>query len=221
MNLNLEALLTLNVKNQHAVTHFKKETFTLLEYAQIFGSYVEEGVKRVTPWSAHYYTHPNSYYPVETSIDDQLVHVEIPKPIAEKLSRNYEAEMRLWAKRFGKCVRQRNVRQDNTMDRAGTLPLNLYESSTTLSSLNLHFVIGEEQNFTSVDTEIEPNEADQPDDDSDEDFEQCDYYSSSGINTTESDDDGDDGGFHILMPTRVGRQRVLTSRMKVSPVFVK
>ena len=46
--------------------------------------------------------------------------------------------------------------------------------------------------------------------------EQCDYYSSSGSDTTESDDgeSGDDGGFYILMPTRVGRQIVLTSRMK-------
>ena len=48
MNLNLESLLTLNIENQHAVTHFKKETFTLNEYAQIFGSSIE-GVKRVTP----------------------------------------------------------------------------------------------------------------------------------------------------------------------------
>ena len=33
----------------------------------------------------------------------------------------------------GKSVRQRNyVRQDNTMDRAGTLPLNLYETETVL-----------------------------------------------------------------------------------------
>ena len=48
MNLNLESLLTLNVDNQHAVTHFKKETFTLYEYAKMFGSSVKEGVKRVT-----------------------------------------------------------------------------------------------------------------------------------------------------------------------------
>ena len=27
VNLNLESLLTLNVENQHAVTHFRKETF--------------------------------------------------------------------------------------------------------------------------------------------------------------------------------------------------
>ena len=38
--------------------------------------------------------------------------------------------MRAWAKMHGKSVRQRNVRQDSTMDRAGTLPLNLYETET-------------------------------------------------------------------------------------------
>ena len=38
MKLNLKALLTLNVENQLAVTHFKKDTFTLYEYALIFGS---------------------------------------------------------------------------------------------------------------------------------------------------------------------------------------
>ena len=40
--------------------------------------------------------------------------------------------MRAWAKMHGKSVRQRNVRQDNTKDRAGTLPLNLYETETVL-----------------------------------------------------------------------------------------
>ena len=40
--------------------------------------------------------------------------------------------MRAWAKMHGKSVRQQNVRQDNTMDRAGTLPLNLYETETVL-----------------------------------------------------------------------------------------
>ena len=123
MNLNLESLLTLNVENQHAVTHFKKETFTLYEYAQIFGSSVEEGVKKVTPWSDQYYTHPKSYYPLGTSCTGQLVLAEIPKPVGQQLLRNDEAEMRFWVKRFGKCVRQCNVRQDNTKDRAGTLPL--------------------------------------------------------------------------------------------------
>ena len=46
--------------------------------------------------------------------------------------------MRAWAKMLCKSVRQRNVRQDNTMDRAGTLPLNLYETETVLKPVNLN-----------------------------------------------------------------------------------
>ena len=46
--LNLEALLTLHIENQYAVTHFKRDAFSLYEYALIFGSSVEEAVKRVS-----------------------------------------------------------------------------------------------------------------------------------------------------------------------------
>ena len=53
-------------------------------------------------------------------------------------NRNEKAEMRAWAKMHGKSVRQRNVRQDNTMDKAGTLPLNLYETETVLKPVNLN-----------------------------------------------------------------------------------
>ena len=141
MNLNLESLLTLNVENQHAVTHFRKETLTLYEYAQIIGSSVEEGVKRETQWSAHYYTHPNSYYPVEPPATGRLVLVQIPKTVGERLSRNYKVEMRVWIKRYDKCVRQGSVRQDYTMARAGTLPLNLYETQTLLKPFDLQFVL--------------------------------------------------------------------------------
>ena len=31
VNMNLESFLTINVGNQHAVTHFKKGTFTVYE----------------------------------------------------------------------------------------------------------------------------------------------------------------------------------------------
>lgn len=50
--------------------------------------------------------------------------------------------MRAWAKVHGKSVRQRNVRQDNTMDRADTLPLNLYETETVLKPVSLNSLIG-------------------------------------------------------------------------------
>ena len=132
MRLNMEALLTLHVENQHAVTHFKRDTFTLCEYATMFCTSVEEAMKRVSKWAAAYYTHPNSYYKLPTSHVVSLPHIKIPKPTSQKITRNEEAEMRAWAKMHGKSVRKRNVRQDNTMDRAGTLPLNLYETETVL-----------------------------------------------------------------------------------------
>ena len=39
----------------------------------------------------------------------------------------------------------RQNRQDNTMDRAGTLPLNLYETETVLKPVNLNSLIGVER----------------------------------------------------------------------------
>jgi len=172
----------------------------------------------VTPWSSHYYTHPNSYYPVELSVTDQLVLVEIPKPVGERLSRNDEAEMGVWAKRYGKCVRQRSVRQDNTMDRAGTLPLNLYETQTLLNSLDLQFVLPPAQ--SSVPGKVQNvqklslmNSL----------LLTCTYqrgeYSSIETGDSESDEDckDDTSGFNMVMPTRVGRRRLFTRRMRDFP----
>ena len=42
---------------------------------------------------------------------------------------------------YGNCVRQQSVQQDNTMDRAGTLPLNVYETQTLLNPSDLQFVL--------------------------------------------------------------------------------
>ena len=37
--------------------------------------------------------------------------------------------MRLWARDKGKCVRQRTVRQETRKYKAGTLPLNMYQTA--------------------------------------------------------------------------------------------
>ena len=37
--------------------------------------------------------------------------------------------MRKWANTHGKCVRQRTVRQETTKYKAGTLPLNMYQTA--------------------------------------------------------------------------------------------
>ena len=80
----------------------------------------EEAVKRVFKWAAAYYTHPNSYYKLPTSHAVSLQLIKIPKPTSQEITRNEEAQMRAWANMHGKSVRQRNVRQDNTMYREGT-----------------------------------------------------------------------------------------------------
>ena len=61
--------------------------------------------------------------------------------------------MRAWAKVHGKCFRRRNERQDNTMDRASTLPLNLYETDAVLKLVNLNLLI---------DVERVPSESNEP-----------------------------------------------------------
>ena len=58
----LETLLTTQVENLHAVSHFKHETFTVLQYAQDFGTIVKESIKRTSRWAAKYYTHDRLYF---------------------------------------------------------------------------------------------------------------------------------------------------------------
>ncbi|CAB4020104.1 Hypothetical predicted protein [Paramuricea clavata] len=232
LKLNLESLLTLHVENQHAVTHFKRDTFTMYEYALIFGCSIEEAVKRVSKWAAHYYTHPKSYYKLPTSGAVSLPRIRIPKPLPQILSRNEEAQMRLWAKRHGKCVRQRNVRQDNTKDRAGTLPINLYECETTLNPLNLKELkdLSTEHSKSSESSEDSDSEVScsgwDPQLSGDHQLQQRDQEDSFSID----DDDDDDGGNDsedgdaivdaslesletLIRPSRFGRSRRFTGRM--------
>ena len=107
--------------------------------------------------------------------------------------------MRAWAKMHGKSVRLRNVRQDNTMDRPGTLPLNLYETETVLKPVK-NSLIGIER---------VPSESDEP------------PYSNEDASFSASDSDSDskeevDSALETMnkiRPTRLARVRTLTSRM--------
>ena len=93
-------------ENQHAVTHFKRDTFSLYEYALIFGSSVGEAVKHVSKRAAAYYTHLASYYKLPSTSAVTLPKISILKPaVLQVLTRNEEALMRSWAKKYGKSVR--------------------------------------------------------------------------------------------------------------------
>ena len=65
--VDIHSLLTTIVENLHAVSHFKNETFTVLQYARDFGTIAKESFKRTRKWSAKYFTHDKSFYPVLTS----------------------------------------------------------------------------------------------------------------------------------------------------------
>ena len=64
LTVNPEALLPVKVKNLHAVSYFTHPTCTQLHYARDFGTTALESAKRMTQWSAFYFTHSTSYYPV-------------------------------------------------------------------------------------------------------------------------------------------------------------
>ena len=58
--INLQSLLNLAVESLHATTNIKQD----------FGKEMRESVKRITNWSAKYFTHQRSYYPVpEVAMD--------------------------------------------------------------------------------------------------------------------------------------------------------
>ena len=67
LTVNPEALLTVKVENLHAVSHFKHPTCMQLHYARDFGTTALESAKRMTQWSAFYFTHSTSYYPVPST----------------------------------------------------------------------------------------------------------------------------------------------------------
>lgn len=129
LTVNPEALLTVKVENLRAVSHFKHPTCMQLHYARDFGTTALESAKRMTQWSAFYFTHSTSYYPVPST---QIHLQDFPRMLKQNLPVMSSADqdlMRNWANTHGKCVRQRTVRQETTKYKAGTLPLNIYQTA--------------------------------------------------------------------------------------------
>ena len=109
-----EVCLTLQVESQHAVSHFKHPSCTVLEYARDFGNTMHESLKHTSQWSAYYFTHRHSYYPVpENSISLRDIPKMSPMPPKE-MSQADQTLMREWTHEHGKAVRQRTVRQCTT-----------------------------------------------------------------------------------------------------------
>ena len=127
--IGLYSCFTVQVENLHAVGHFKDQFPTLLQYARNLANTVYQSIKRVVPWSAYYFTHNKSYYPVlrQSTPVNAIPKLEHLNPRRE-LNRQKKDLMIEWATNNGKAARQRSVGQETTMFKAGTLPLNMYQA---------------------------------------------------------------------------------------------
>ena len=122
--VDLRTLLTTIVENLHAVSNFKNETFTALQYAWDFGTNAKESLQWTTKWNARYFTHDISFYPVPTS-SMELTDVEAMKPptAAIKIDPPIEVEMKELVDNY--CpARQWTVRSEK--HKAGALPPVMY-----------------------------------------------------------------------------------------------
>ena len=61
---SLPSCMTLDVEHFHSTTHVKSDVMSMLQYCRSFGNCVKENVKKLSAWSALYFTHPRSWYPL-------------------------------------------------------------------------------------------------------------------------------------------------------------
>ena len=135
-DVDLRTLLTTIVEDLHAVSHFKNETFTALQYGRDFGTIAKESLKRTTKWSAKYFTHDKSFYPVPTS-SMELADVEVMKPptAAIRIDPPIEVAMKELVADY-RPVRQRTLRSETTKDKTGALPPAVHVLHSTSSFQN-------------------------------------------------------------------------------------
>ena len=124
--VNLLSCMTLDIEHLHSTVNYKQGLQTMLQYAHSFASSVKESLKSITQWSTYYYTNKEGWYPLpENSMD--FKEIQMPKPLpSNKMSLENKEKMREWTSANGRAVRQRTVRQETTMAKAGTLPESCY-----------------------------------------------------------------------------------------------
>ena len=147
-NVNLLSCLTLDVEHFHSSRHFKSTVLFMQKYCRQFGSTVKESIKRISKWSAHYYTGKNWYQPPGNAINLKYI-LLFEKETIKKLQHSKIEIMRNWATVNGKAVRQRSNRQCITMASAGTLPMSMYkiEKTKNLNQMKVVFFFQVLQTF--------------------------------------------------------------------------
>ena len=128
--VELCTLLTTVVDNIHAVSHFKHETFTALQYSQDFGTTTKKTLQK-------------------TTMAFESIKFMQPLPSAE-ISAETETAMKELVEKY-RPVRQRTIRGETTKDKAGALPPAVYTQPPDCIKIN--FMPDEESNSITEDPE--------------------------------------------------------------------
>ena len=199
LSVDLECCMTGQVESLHSTHHHKHEAGAhVIDYARGFGNTAKEGVKRTTLWAAHYFTNKKSYYPVPSNSIRFWDIPFLPPLPAVHMNDEDQEYMREWARNNGKSVRQRTVRQETTKYKAGTLPLNMYESKQPVG--------GKIQFETPPANELNANHVDNNSSENQDENHFQEYSEESDSSDSEiGDDDESESAFSFLRTTRSGR----------------
>ncbi|PFX15057.1 hypothetical protein AWC38_SpisGene20742 [Stylophora pistillata] len=222
-----QTLLTTQEENLHAVSHFKHETFSTLQYAMEFGTTSKESLKRITKWGAKYYTHPSSYYTVpQTGMSFKDVQFMTPL-LSVGLSEKDEEVMNEWLENY-RPVRQRTMRTETTKDQAGALPPAAYAKPKPDVTPKVRFPDYQDDRTLPASSEVNPLVSDlslsfisdsnipQVKLASAADFNQVEEYESdSEVSDVDTDSDSEDLIISNPVVTRSGRQFKVWTRFDV------
>ena len=149
--LQLCSLLIAVVENIRAVSHFKHETITALQYSQDFGMITKESVKRVTKWAANYFTHEKSYYPVPLTSKKFVNFTSMRRLPSEEINTETESAMKEFVEKY-RSLRRRTVQEETTKDKAGAIPPAVYTKQQDSIKVDLLAELGND--FNSVDQPV-------------------------------------------------------------------
>jgi len=86
---SLKSCMTLDVEHFHSTTHVKNTTMSMLQYCRSFGDCIKKSIKRLTTWSAHYFTSPKSWYPLpqgSLKLEDVPLRDPLHVAVSQKMS---------------------------------------------------------------------------------------------------------------------------------------
>ena len=172
-SINLLSCMTLDIEHLHSTVNFKHGVQSMLQYARSFSSSIKESVKALTNWSVFYYTSNQArwYPPPEGGL--KLNELRFPKPTEPRqMEDDKKVMMREWASLNGAVVRQRSVRQETTMAKAGTLPEGSYDVELVPNNTTIPDSEGNDDEIVHYD-----------DDESDSDIEDSTEFSQTHLQT--------------------------------------